>query len=146
MLLQCQILMLNDNKASHNEVYAPGTEPCRLFQLALHAVYCFFLISDLTLTLMPAGLPYIGMKAPCTQHCACPLSCSALCWSTMSVLCSRCHTRKLYLCISCVSLIIKLILSSILKLKKFLKWSEIYYWTLAWKGNTTLIWPTTWEI
>ncbi len=31
MLLQCQILVLNDAKASHNEVHVFGTELCRLF-------------------------------------------------------------------------------------------------------------------
>ncbi len=29
--LTCQIVILNDAKASHNEVHAFGSEPCRLF-------------------------------------------------------------------------------------------------------------------
>ncbi len=39
MLLQCRILVLNDAKASHNEVHVFGSELCRLFQSALHAVF-----------------------------------------------------------------------------------------------------------
>ncbi len=30
---------VKDVKVSHNEVHAFGSEPCRLFQLALHAVF-----------------------------------------------------------------------------------------------------------
>ncbi len=57
MLLQCQILVLNDAKVSHNELHAFGSEPCRLLQLALHAEF----YSEFTVTLMRAGLPYIKM-------------------------------------------------------------------------------------
>ncbi len=56
MLLQCRILGLNDVQVSHNEVCAFGSEPCRLFQLALDAVFQ-------EVFLMPSGLPYVGMPA-----------------------------------------------------------------------------------
>ncbi len=39
LLLQCWTFMLNDAKASHNEVHAFGSEPCRLIQLDLHTVF-----------------------------------------------------------------------------------------------------------
>ncbi len=39
MNLQCWIVMLKDAKASNNEVCAFGRKPCRLFHLALHAVF-----------------------------------------------------------------------------------------------------------
>ncbi len=71
MLLQYQILVLNDAKASHDEVRAFRSEPCRLFQSAPHAVFysvfCFFFFvffySVFTVTLMCAGLPYMGISA-----------------------------------------------------------------------------------
>ncbi len=66
------ILVLNDATVSHTEVHAFGGEPCRLLQLALHVVFITVFFQ-----LMHAGLPYMGMPAPCTQRCACPLPCSA---------------------------------------------------------------------
>ncbi len=51
MLLQCQIVMLNNAQVSHNEGRAVGSESCRLFRLALHAVFQEdFLNSVVTLT------------------------------------------------------------------------------------------------
>ncbi len=77
MLLQCQIPMLNDAKALHNEVRAYGSEPCRLFQLALQAVFQKVFTSLFAQWLQrmldfPTGACLV-MPAPCTQRCACPL-------------------------------------------------------------------------
>ncbi len=56
--------MLNDAKASHDEVHAFGSEPCRLFQSALHAVfYSVFFTSVFPVTLLRAGRPYMGIPA-----------------------------------------------------------------------------------
>ncbi len=78
MLLQYQILELIDAKASHNEVYAFGSEPCSLFQLALHAVLQCFFNSVFPVTLMHPGpgLSYMGM--PARAHSAGPASSPAL--------------------------------------------------------------------
>ncbi len=73
MSLQCRTLVLNDAKVSHNEIRAFGSEPCRLFQSALLTVFQEVIFNPVTLTLMCAGLPCLGMSAPCTQRCACPL-------------------------------------------------------------------------
>ncbi len=68
------IVVLNDAEASHNETCAFGIEPCRRLQLALHAVFQkVFLNSVVSLASMCAGLSYMGMPAPCTQRCNCPL-------------------------------------------------------------------------
>ncbi len=56
MLLQCQILVLNNAKASHNEVHAFGSE---LYSLC----FTVFFYSVFPVTLMRAGLPYTGMPA-----------------------------------------------------------------------------------
>ncbi len=52
--------MLNDAKMSHEEVCTFGSEPSRLFYLAVfHKVFFNTLV---TLTSMHAGLPIIGMQ------------------------------------------------------------------------------------
>ncbi len=78
MLLQCQRVVLKDTEMSHNEVYVFGSEPCRLMEWALQAVFCsVFSYSIFPVILMHAGLPYMGMPALCTQRFACPLPRSA---------------------------------------------------------------------
>ncbi len=55
--------MLNDAKMSHDEVCTFGSEPSRLFYLALHTVFHKVFFNTLvTLTSMHAGLPIIGMQ------------------------------------------------------------------------------------
>ncbi len=79
MLLQCCILVLNKATVSYNEVHTFGSEPCRLFQLALHAVFqevFLFLHSAVTLT-NECWTALCGMPALCTQPCACCLLCSS---------------------------------------------------------------------
>ncbi len=90
MLLQCWVVMLSNAKTSHNEVRTSGSEPCKLFQLALHTVFQEVFLTVFTVTLMRAGLPYKGIPrhaSSCTQCCLCPLPRSAqtrlhsaLCW------------------------------------------------------------------
>ncbi len=58
---QCWIFVLNDAKTSHNEIHAFGSEPCRLFQLALLAVFYGAFNSIFPATLMCSGHPYMGM-------------------------------------------------------------------------------------
>ncbi len=55
IMLFCLIRPVNVVTMSDTRVkrHAPGSEPCRLFQLALLAVY-FFFNSDVTLSLMSA--------------------------------------------------------------------------------------------
>ncbi len=67
--------MLNDAKVSHTEVRAFGGEPCRLFQSALHTVFTVF-YSVFPVTLMRAGLPYMGTSVHAHRPCL-PPSCSA---------------------------------------------------------------------
>ncbi len=55
------LLMFDDAKVSHNEVYALS-EPCSPFQLALHTVF----YSVFPVTLMCAGFPFMSMPALCT--------------------------------------------------------------------------------
>ncbi len=80
MLLQCWIVVLNDAKASHNEVHAFRSEPCWLFQLTLHAVFEEgFATVFFPLTLMRAGPSFKGM--PAHAHSAVKLLHSALCFT-----------------------------------------------------------------
>ncbi len=78
MLLQCRLLVLIDASASHNEVHAFRSEPCRLFQLALHAVFysVFLNCFQFPVTLMRAGPSYMGMSAH--AHSAVPAPSCAL--------------------------------------------------------------------
>ncbi len=55
--------MLNDAKASHNEVHAFWSEPGRLFQLALHTVFYSVFNSVFTVMLMRAAFPFMSMPA-----------------------------------------------------------------------------------
>ncbi len=61
----------NSAIASHNDVHAFESEPCRLFKLNLYAVFYSFFYSVFPVTLMRAGLSYMGMPALCTQRCTC---------------------------------------------------------------------------
>ncbi len=77
MLLQCQMLMLNDAKALHNEVHAFGSEPCRLFQLALHDVFYSVFLTLFSSDVNACWTFLYGHTSTCTQRCACPLPHSA---------------------------------------------------------------------
>ncbi len=71
MLLQCWMLVLNEAKVSQNEVHAFGSEPCRLFQLAMYFVFysvfkCFS--SDVNVFWTSS----YGHASWCTQCYACP--------------------------------------------------------------------------
>ncbi len=74
MLLQCRTLVLNYVKVSHNEAHAFGSEPCRLFQLALHVVfYRDFFDSIFPVTLMHAGqcqLVHTGLRQQTPPLCS----------------------------------------------------------------------------
>ncbi len=48
---------------SHDVVHAFGFEPCRLFQLALHAVFYSIFLSVFTAMYMHIGLLYVSMPA-----------------------------------------------------------------------------------
>ncbi len=67
-------------RVSHNEVHAFRSEPCRLFQLALHnvfySVFFFKLCFQFPVTLMRAGPSYMGMSAH--AHSAVPAPSCAL--------------------------------------------------------------------
>ncbi len=87
MLLQYRIVMLNDIKASHNEIHAFGSEPWHAVSVgsACYVSGGLFKILLYWRQCMPDFPVWacLGMPASCTKSCARPLL-----WSAQTLLCS----------------------------------------------------------